>query len=479
MALLLFIFFIALTFVAQLLFIFRSWDLLKAVQFGLLAGVFLLPIVLVFASQAFWSSLENLKKYSILWVILLAIGLRLVLIPLISTDFVSDMKDIHLFATDIYQGRPFANLKQYRYIPHATYLTLTGMVLSFVYKLFGASTTVAKLFLAFLSVLTTWLVYLTGRELGDRRAGFVAALLYATLPSLICYAGVLVGDHLALPLLVLAVLLYARLVKSGQDNMRRSLPGYAACGIVIGLVDWFRPIGLILLVALILVMLLHQFRKQTFFQVGLALLVLATSYFTVSKFAVVITENVFHVRAFSTFERIGGYILTGLNPDSRGNVTIDDGRIIGETYRDYGTDYAGANRYLIAYAFNRLEEGQLGKLLIEKFDLIWANHIALFDYALAGSNDREFVYLLADFESALFLAVTLLILAGAVTAVIRKSHPAILTMQLFLLGFGLLMLVLEAQNRYVTVVLPYSILLGALGLKDAFSWKARDQLPSD
>jgi hypothetical protein len=42
-------------------------------------------------------------------------------------------------------------------------------------------------------------------------------------------------------------------------------------------------------------------------------------------------------------------------------------------------------------------------------------------------------------------------------------------MQLFILGFAILMLVLEVQNRYVLIVFPYSIILGALGMEDAFS----------
>jgi hypothetical protein len=38
-------------------------------------------------------------------------------------------------------------------------------------------------------------------------------------------------------------------------------------------------------------------------------------------------------------------------------------------------------------------------------------------------------------------------------------------MQLFILGFTLLLLVVEAQNRYVIVVFPYLLLLEALGLE--------------
>ena len=469
-ALLIFIFFpVSLALIAQVLSLVRTWDSLKAVQIGLLVGVFLVPVVAVFASPSFWAAIEKSKYFPVFWVLAIAFGLRVTLIPLISTDFISDMEDIHLFAADVYSGNPFANLSNYPNIPHATYLTLTGFVLSFIYKIFGVSTTVAKFFLVILAVLTTWLVYLTGREIADRRVGFVASLLYATLPSLICYAGVLTGDHLALPLIVLAILIYTRLIKSAQSKPYHSLIGYAICGIVIGFVDWFRPVGMILLASLLISMLLYQLRKPAFFQIALAVSVLVFSYFTVSKLAIVITENIFQTKMVSSSEKIGGYLFAGLNPESHGGVTLDDARIVGETYQRFGSDYAAANRYLVESAFDRLEEGELAKLLIEKYELMWSSHIALFDYALVGSNDQEIVYLMADIESLLYFAITLFILIGAVLYLFRQSHPAILTMQLFMLGFGVLMLFLEAQNRYVIIVLPYLILLGALGMKEAIT----------
>src|SRR3990172_8680612 len=143
---------ITLAAIAQVLFIFRTWDALKAVQISLLVGVFIVPVILIFISPALWAMLEKHKNLLVLWVLAIAIFLRLALIPLISTDFGSDMADIHLFAADINSGN--ANLNNYPNISYAAYLSLTSLVLSFVYKIFGASTTVAKLFLVVLSVLT-------------------------------------------------------------------------------------------------------------------------------------------------------------------------------------------------------------------------------------------------------------------------------------------------------------------------------------
>lgn len=458
------IFPVTLALVAQVLFLVRTWDIFKAFQITLLFGVLLVPLVLIFTNPSFWATLGNHEKWLVFWVLAIAAGLRLVLLPLISTNFGSDMADIHSFAVEIVAGT--ANINNYSNISYAAYLSLTSLVLSFVYRIFGVSTTVAKSFLVFLSVLTTGLVYLASRKIAGIKAGFFAAFIYATLPSLICFTGVLTGDHLALPFLALAVLMQASLFKANPSNPYYVLAGYAACGFAIGFVEWFRPFGLILLLAVLISMFIFQLQRSTFLHLILSLSVLVVSYFTVSELAGVVIRNVFHAHMFSMSQKIGSYLLVGLNPDSRGRVTLEDGITIGETYQRYGNDYVAINRSLIQTAFARLDAEKLAKLFIQKFNVMWSNRIELFDYALFGSNDQEIVYLMADFEALLFLALTLFILISAIKSFYWGSHPAIFTMQLFLLGFALLVLLFEAQNRYVVVALPYLVMLGALGVND-------------
>jgi 4-amino-4-deoxy-L-arabinose transferase-like glycosyltransferase len=473
------IFPVTLALIAQFFRLVQNWDVLKAFQLILLVGVFLTPVIALFTKDTIWTSIEKSRPLPFLWVLVISIALRIVLLPLISTDFVNDMEDIHLFANDINSGDPFANLSNYPNIPYATYLTLTGIILSFVYKIFGASTAIAKFLLVLLAGLTTWLVYLTGRAIAGERVGFVAAFLYGTLPSLVCYTGVLAGDHFALPLIVLVILLQIRLSKLDQGKISYYITGYILCGALIGLVDWFRPVGITLLAAFVISILVFQLKKRVFFQTALTLVVLVLSYFTVSKMAIVITETMFQTTIPSLSQRIGGYVLVGLNPDTGGGVNLEDAQTVGETYIRFGSDYSAANRYLVEMALNRLEQGEMANLFKEKFILIWSSHEALFDYSLLGSNDQELVYLLGDFEALLYLIITFFILVSSITSIIKQSHPAIFSMQLFILGFAILMLLLEVQNRYVMIVFPYSILLGVMGMKDAFSVKAGSTLAQD
>jgi 4-amino-4-deoxy-L-arabinose transferase-like glycosyltransferase len=391
------------------------------------------------------------------------------MLQLLGTEFVSDMEDVHNFAADINAGHPFANLSQYPNIPRATHLNMTALVLSFVYRIFGVSTITAKLFMVVLSALTTLFIYFAGRMIATPRVGLTAAFIFAALPSLLCYTSVLVGDHIALPLMVLAILVFAHTIEKDDDKKSlHQILWYALCGGLVGLADWFRPIGIALLVALVISVVIYQLRGR-FFNTLAILVVMIAGYLLVSSQAVAISERFFHTKIVPASQLVGGYLLVGLNPESHGGVNLDDAKIIGETYARYEGDYKGARAYLVKLAFSRLEQEQVIPLLKDKFTLMWASHDALFDYPLIGSDDHDFVNLLRDIETVVYLVISVFILVNILLSIQIRSRPAVFSMQLFMLGFALLLIVLEVQNRYVIVVIPYSILLCVMGLESALS----------
>ena len=475
-----FIFFpIALSIISQILLVVHSWNFIKFLLFGFLVITFLIPIFAILAKNSIWGLIEQSKYLPIFWVLGIAIVLRIVLVQLISTNFVSDMEDVHFLAVDISHGNPIANIENYPNIPGATHLNMSALVLSFVYKLLGASTASAKLFLIMLGGLSTFLIYLAGREIADMQVGFFAAFLFAILPSVICYTGVLAGDHFALPPMVLAMFIFARTNKFDIENSKffSLILHYAIIGILVGFADWFRPVGILLFIAFIISVLIYGVGRLKFYRLLIILGVLLLTYTQTSNLAVKISESVFQTDVLSSSQRIGEFVLKGLNPDSKGIVTLEDDAIAGETYQSFGDDSVGAQAYLIRLALSRLEQGQIMDLFKEKFTLIWSSHDALFDYSLAGSNDLEIVNLMRSFETLLYLVITIFILFHAIITIRQRSHPAVFAMQLFIFGFALLLLVTEVQNRYVMVVIPFSILLGMMGVKDAFSIKANSTLP--
>ena len=114
------IFPVALSVVAQIFVIIHYWNITKFLQFGLLVAVLLVPIFAILRKKSFGPSVEHGRYLPIIWVVGLAIALRVILVPLISTNFVSDMEDVHFFAIDLYSGKPLGVESKYIFISRVT-----------------------------------------------------------------------------------------------------------------------------------------------------------------------------------------------------------------------------------------------------------------------------------------------------------------------------------------------------------------------
>lgn len=451
---------------SQLGFLLGHWPIFQFVRMGLLVGLLFVPLIAFLFHDDLWSWIESRGYIPLLWVILLSVALRLIFIPLLSTNFTSDFEDIHNFAVDVVSGDPFRNLDNYPSIPWATHLNMTGLFMSIVYRIFGVGFSTAKMFMLVLSTLTVWLVYLVGREVAGSRIGFISASIYGTLPSLICYTGVLTGEHFALPLITLSILVYARLKRSQEKTAIHYAAGYVFCGATIGLMDWFRPGGIILLIALVITDLIYLNRDKILTKGVIPLVLLILGYAVVSNLAVTISESFFHTDIMSTAQKRGYFILIGMNPDTQGRINLEDRGISFEAYERFKDDNAAANDYLIQLAMDRLKGEPLWEIFRSKFFLVWSNHEQLFQISLNGSNDAEVVEVLSTMESIIYLIITMLTGVNIYASFMKRSHPAVFAMQLFILGFAIWIQILEVQNRYAIIIFPFLILLGSLGMHD-------------
>ncbi|HKY55538.1 MAG TPA: glycosyltransferase family 39 protein [Anaerolineales bacterium] len=453
----------------QIQYLLNTWDAFLFLRIGLITVILLIPMIAILIKDDFWASIERTGYAPLLWVVFLGLALRLIALPLLSTNFTSDFEDIHNFAIDVVSGKPFANLANYPSIPWATHLNMTGLVLSLVYGGVGASFTTAKMFMVVMSGLTIWFIYLAGRDLANARTGFIAATLYGTLPSLIGYTGIPSGENIALPLITLAILLYIRAQRIEDHKFSLSIAIYVLCGSIIGLVDWFRPGGTILIAALVLSDLLYMTRNTIFPHRLYTLSALIISYLIVSAMSVVISENFFDRHVLSTSQKIGYFVLIGLNPAHEGTINLEDRDIAFAAYDRFKDDTSMANRYLIQLALQRLQGTSLLDLFRSKFITAWSNHKQFFDMALNGSNDQEIVEVASAIEGLIYLLITAFAIVNVYMSFIKRSHPAAFAMQLFILGSTLGLLLLEVQNRYTIITFPYMILLGSLGMSNAIS----------
>jgi 4-amino-4-deoxy-L-arabinose transferase-like glycosyltransferase len=170
---------------------------------------------------------------------------------------------------------------------------------------------VARFVQVVLSTLSVWLVYMLGATLFDSRTGLAAAALFAFYPDFVGFSHLLWSETLFVTLLLAAVVLLFRGVRSGRVV---SLGGAGAC---IGLAALTREIGLTLLpwiLVWIVVIGAATWRQG----LRAAVVVLLTAAVTIAPWTV---RNAVKHRAFVPVTAIHGIaLLWGASADVVGNL---------------------------------------------------------------------------------------------------------------------------------------------------------------
>ena len=69
--------------------------------------------------------------------------------------------------------------------------------------------------------------------------------------------------------------------------------------------------------------------------------------------------------------------------------------------------------------------------------------------------------------------ITVLLIISTIRSIIQPPQKQVFMMQLLILGFAIALLITEAQTHYRTVLIPYMVILAALGMKDGIAFVTR------
>ena len=152
-------------------------------------------------------------------VFLLALAVRLLYVcSLAAKDPVAsvDAWGYERLAINLEQGQGFSLSRQAPFTPDSIRTPLYPTFLLLIRRAFGPEPRVAAIVQSFVEGLTTLMTWWLAQQLGGRRAGRSAALLYALNPSQVRYAGELLSETLLSALLALAACALARYLLAGR-----------------------------------------------------------------------------------------------------------------------------------------------------------------------------------------------------------------------------------------------------------------------
>lgn len=309
------------------------------------------------------------------------------------------------------------------------------------------------------------LVWLIALRLMPRRWACAVSALYALYPAPYFLAAVLTNQHISVFFFYLAVWLLLR-----REDL--TLPRSVLAGVCISVGSVMRPVGIILILAVLCwqaVRFLLGSRKNA---VIAAAAVLAAYQLTFSLCSAGIVRSGINPEGLENNQPMWKFVL-GLN-------TLSDGAWNEEDYENYlllPTQQAGPAMEQAVRERLRTPPAELAALAVRKSDVMWGdNEYMYWGFGHLNAQEKigpltvdQYTQVLAYGDKGVYIVAFALALAGVLGLLRRRTQGGGEVLLSFLLcGYYGVHLIIEVQSRYRYFLLPTVFLLGGLGLSALF-----------
>lgn len=403
----------------------------------------------------------------------------LAVILLVGAEPVQDFNTMYTAACQLAAGsHEYLNLDTC-YFYNWAYQTAFVIYESLVIRIFGEGYLALQVLNALYMGGTAALVYAIGRRLLPGRGGLAAEVLYLIYPAPLFLAAVLTNQHLSVFLLYLGVWVLV----SGKEKGGVSLPRAALSGLLFALGNAMRPIGIVVLLAVLLwclIGLARQFsavRERVALALARPALLLVCYVLAGALLSAAVVWSGANPWGLSNNQPMWKFVL-GLNEESSGAWNAED---YNELYLLQGEEADAAMRETVK---ERLSVGpvRLARLMWNKCELMWADNEYMswgfghLDHSasLAGPvTVGQGVNLACYWDKGAYLLLFALALAALIRRLLDKSARArTLLPVLIFCGYFAVHLMIEVQSRYRYFLMPAIALLAGWALAQLLEcWK--------
>lgn len=384
---------------------------------------------------------------------------------------------IKVVAANIFHPIPVADYKtfyetaqslaeSYRYTVNPLYIALFPHVfgysefLSIFLKVFGTATTVAVALNVILSVISMICLYKIGKSLGGFSMAVISSVLWSVFPSQSLWNSFVLSEPLYITELLLFWCLILKMEETQTDKKKPVLFA-AAAGVVLVLFQMSRPVGIIVVVALLITLFMVEISSVTRKKALLVLLTIAV-FMLGSKLVDYHVES----RIGTSTSGFSWYnVCVGMEESSGGKWNEQDwNRVLGNVNRFSQEGYE--KPAVEAQKLEKIEAEQKIRNLSEPFQLMKTKfktllgndssgiiiHLKYSEVSLKAKTCAKIEFLTNSFY---YMMVLLSIVGGILFFREKKGNAAFI----FLYAIGLTMghMLVEVQERY-----HYSILAGFL-----------------
>jgi hypothetical protein len=374
------------------------------------------------------------------------------------------------------------------YLDHYAIFSNWGMYvfyLKVLFKLFGASELTGIIANAFLEAGSVTLIYflvmLTLRDKYSHIVAVTSAIMYAVWPSQLVYLVLLSPEFVHIFLLLLGLVLLAltkREIKHVSLVWRVS--GYVLSSFCISLSGFFKSTDKIMIIALIISMFFVYLDSQSWVlgRCGnkapiipyrmICITVFLTSYLIANVLGFMFLD--FFVGRTVNRNPTPHFINIGLSSDSRGVWNPQVSTEYEEAVLKSGFDYDKAGKIIMDSVKEDINQNKHVSIqfFIKKLTDTWQGMDYLY-FSQETINPEKSTYIQRPEISIIFqgyyLITGILVFLGCGFILEEKINQIFFLSALFIIGFMLLMLILEIQPRYKVITYPYICILAGSGIR--------------
>lgn len=347
-----------------------------------------------------------------------------------------------------------------------THWILYPTILNFIYKIFGESQLVALLVNAIILVFVSLFVYKVASLIFNKKSsGFLAAIIYTLWPVNILYTIIFTQEHLCTLLLLIVLYLFLKNESKDEFNSKKCI-SLIIIGILLGISTFLKNFAPVFLIAFIIYYILKVFnvkkiKNYTIFKI-LSIFIIFISYSLSKNVIFNCIDNLVGTDVARNI--IACYLNVGLRDD--GTYSSENYGTYFSTLKENNYDYEKTNSIILKDIIKDSSSNLSINFFSNKASILFGGDYARLQWISNTLNvdmGNKLIVIIDKLNNCYFTFLVVLMILGLIYMNRNKDLKVFL---LYLIFFGsfLLLLLVEAQNRYMYAIQFIMCILSVLGI---------------
>lgn len=462
---------------------------------GIIIFYLVLVLILYFITKHLPLENKKVEIISVIVIILLGLLLRIGVNHLLRTipvsDFATphDVYNLHHSGSDIFDIKKSSEELSFYQRYYATFPAWFPYmkVVSGIYNVFGVNLNFIKIMNYILFIITSLILYQTGKNAFSKKVGIIAIALFAFIPSLVVYTGITTPDHITIFLFTLWLWTWSKIIKHRENKNKKEIVIFSLIQfLIICLINLFKPLSVFGILVFLCTEILCYFKylidresRKQYLKEGL----IYTISFVIICFMSLQIENKVLSKVVEkeinnkVVDATSLYLLWGYSLDNNNNYdpapasTIYENLLMKNKY-DVAKTMEEINVLAKKQIINNKE--YLARILKQKFNIIFESELDIFIWANVSGDDTHDFYIKEAYEDTyIFIAsgYIIMLLTMIEIAIIKEIkakniNNMIIVTTLIIIGYIFILVLGGVQARYKVLIFTPMCLLAACSLKN-------------